>query len=155
MGTAYLIKAHPQPNVLYVEVGEGHSNHDCWQRPEDMTTSRPSYKIDASHPGSDVARETVAVWLQRRWSLRNQILHMHLNFSLMQNNYYQGLHSDNIPVAKDYHDEMLWVAVWLHRASKDEAYAQWIDTREDVGGVRTMFSWDDKVVGVQVYIAKL
>ncbi|KAF9596430.1 hypothetical protein IFM89_011259 [Coptis chinensis] len=137
-GTDYLIKAHPEANVLYVEVGEGHSDHDCWQRPEDMTTPRPSYKIDASHPGSDVAGETAAalaaasmVFAQSDPAYASQLFtHAH-------------------------EDELLWAAVWLHRASKDEAYAKWIDTWQDVGGVRTMFSWDDKVVGVQLYLAKL
>lgn len=61
-GTDYLIKAHPQPNVLYGQVGDGDSDHDCWQRPEDMTTPRTSYKIDQQHPGSDLAGETAAAF---------------------------------------------------------------------------------------------
>jgi len=59
-GTDYLIKAHPEPNVLWGEVGDGVSDHDCWMRPEDMTTSRTAYKIDANNPGSDLAGETAA-----------------------------------------------------------------------------------------------
>ncbi|KAK6137281.1 hypothetical protein DH2020_028973 [Rehmannia glutinosa] len=59
-GTDYLIKAHPQPDLLYGEVGDGNTDHYCWQRPEDMTTSRAAYKIDPSHPGSDLAGETAA-----------------------------------------------------------------------------------------------
>lgn len=59
-GTDYLINAHPAPNKLYVEVGDGNSDHQCWQRPEDMTTPRNSYEIDESKPGSDVAAETAA-----------------------------------------------------------------------------------------------
>jgi endoglucanase len=59
-GTDYLMNAHPEPNTLYVEVGDGHSDHQCWQRPEDMTTPRNSYKIDETKPGSDVAAETAA-----------------------------------------------------------------------------------------------
>lgn len=59
-GTDYMIKAHPEPNVLYGQVGEGGSDHVCWQRPEDMTTPRPAYRIDAQHPGSDLAAETAA-----------------------------------------------------------------------------------------------
>ncbi|KAL3645679.1 hypothetical protein CASFOL_010859 [Castilleja foliolosa] len=35
--------------------GDGDTNHYCWQRPEDMTTSRGAYKIDPTHPGSDLA----------------------------------------------------------------------------------------------------
>ncbi|OAY71415.1 Endoglucanase 13, partial [Ananas comosus] len=41
-GSDYLINAHPSPDVLYVEVGDGDSDHACWQRPEDMTTPRNS-----------------------------------------------------------------------------------------------------------------
>lgn len=58
--TDYLIKAHPQPNVLYGQIGDGDSDHACWQRPEDMTTPRPSYRIDDQHPGADLAGETAA-----------------------------------------------------------------------------------------------
>lgn len=59
-GTDYLIKAHPEANVLYGEVGDGGSDHACWQRPEDMTTPRKTFKIDEQHPGSDLAGETAA-----------------------------------------------------------------------------------------------
>ncbi|KAJ6426469.1 hypothetical protein OIU84_022130 [Salix udensis] len=59
-GSDYLIKAHPQPDVLYGEVGDGNTDHYCWQRPEDMTTDRRAYKIDPSNPGSDLAGETAA-----------------------------------------------------------------------------------------------
>jgi len=61
-GTDYLIKAHPLPDVLYGEVGDGDSDHSCWQRPEDMTTPRTVYKIDDQHPGADLAGETAAAF---------------------------------------------------------------------------------------------
>ena len=41
-------------------MGDGDTDHYCWQRPEDMTTSRQAYKVDRDHPGSDVAGETAA-----------------------------------------------------------------------------------------------
>jgi len=41
-------------------VGDGDTDHYCWQRPEDMTTSRQAYKVDAANPGSDLAGETAA-----------------------------------------------------------------------------------------------
>ncbi|XWS27806.1 hypothetical protein CRYUN_Cryun25bG0011600 [Craigia yunnanensis] len=59
-GTDHFIKAHTHPNVLWVEVGDGDTDHYCWQRPEDMTTFRQAYKIDDKNPGSDVAGETAA-----------------------------------------------------------------------------------------------
>lgn len=59
-GTDYLIKAHTASNVLYGKVGDGDLNHECWQRPENMTTPRTTFKIDEQHPGSDLAGETAA-----------------------------------------------------------------------------------------------
>lgn len=41
-------------------MGDGNTDHYCWQRPEDMTTDRRAYKIDPSNPGSDLAGETAA-----------------------------------------------------------------------------------------------
>ena len=41
-------------------MGDGVTDHYCWQRPEDMTTSRHAYKVDANNPGSDVVGETAA-----------------------------------------------------------------------------------------------
>lgn len=43
-----------------MKVGDGESDHLCWERAEDMTTSRTAYKLDSSNPGSDLAGETAA-----------------------------------------------------------------------------------------------
>jgi endoglucanase len=59
-GADYLARAHTADEVLFVQVGDGSSDHSCWERPEDMDTPRTSYLVDASHPGSDVAAETAA-----------------------------------------------------------------------------------------------
>lgn len=44
----------------FFQVGDGFTDHYCWQRPEDMTTSRQAYRVDEKNPGSDVAGETAA-----------------------------------------------------------------------------------------------
>ncbi len=44
----------------FVQVGDGDSDHNCWQRPEDMTTSREAYAVTKENPGSDLAAETAA-----------------------------------------------------------------------------------------------
>lgn len=59
-GTDYLLKVTAVPDTVYVQVGDALSDHNCWERPEDMDTLRTAYKIDRSHPGSDVAGETAA-----------------------------------------------------------------------------------------------
>ena len=69
-GTDYFIKAHPQANVLYGQVGDGDADHACWQRPEDMNTPRTSYKIDEKKPGSDLAGETAAAFAAASMAFR-------------------------------------------------------------------------------------
>ena len=59
-GTDYFIKAHTKPNEFYCQVGNGDIDHAYPGRPETMSVSRPSYKIDANNPGSDCAGETAA-----------------------------------------------------------------------------------------------
>lgn len=44
------------------QVGDPNSDHQCWERPEDIDTPRTAYKVDSSHPGSDVAAETAAAF---------------------------------------------------------------------------------------------
>lgn len=58
--TDYLLKTTAKPDVVYVQVGDAFRDHACWERPEDMDTPRTVYKVDPSHPGSDVAAETAA-----------------------------------------------------------------------------------------------
>lgn len=40
-------------------MGSGQS-HSLWDRPESITTKQQAYKVDDTHPGSDVAGEYAA-----------------------------------------------------------------------------------------------
>ncbi|GJR84538.1 endoglucanase 14-like protein [Tanacetum coccineum] len=165
-GANYLIKAHPSPNVLYAAVGDGMSDHECWQRPEDMTTPRTPYKIDHKHPGADIAGETAAAFAASSIAFKysdpgySNILLKHAKqlFDFAQNN--PGVYSDSIPAARHfypssgYQDELLWAAAWLYRATNNKIYADFIANATYLGGTRSMFSWDDKFVGFQVLIAR-
>ena len=51
-------------------MGDGDSDHYCWQRPEEMTTSRRAYRIDENNPGSDLAGETSAAMAAASMALR-------------------------------------------------------------------------------------
>ncbi|CAN6562419.1 unnamed protein product [Malus baccata var. baccata] len=137
-GTDYLINAHTAPNVLYGEVGDGDSDHECWQRPEDMTTPRTTFKIDEQHPGSDLAGETAAALAAASIAFKDK------------NPKYA---SDLLTHAKQ--DELLWAASWLHRATDDKTYLDNLGQAGNTGGARTVFAWDDKFIGAQVLVAKL
>ncbi|KAH6761458.1 glycosyl hydrolase 9C2 [Perilla frutescens var. hirtella] len=170
-GTDYFIKAHPQPYVLYGEVGDGNTDHYCWQRPEDMTTSRAAYKIDADHPGSDLAGETAAAMASasivfRRYnsSYSAELLkHAHQLFDFADK--YRGKYDSSITVAQKYYrsvsgyaDELLWAAAWLYKATNNEYYLNYLGKNGDslggTGWAITEFGWDVKYAGVQTLVAQ-
>ncbi|GAV65778.1 Glyco_hydro_9 domain-containing protein/CBM49 domain-containing protein [Cephalotus follicularis] len=170
-GTDYLIKAHPEPYVLYGEVGDGNTDHYCWQRPEDMTTDRQAYKIDPSNPGSDLAGETAAamaaasiVFQHYNPAYANELLqHAYQLFDFADK--YRGKYDSSITVAQKYYrsvsgynDELLWAAAWLYHATNNQYYLDYLGNNGDsMGGTgwdMTEFSWDVKYAGVQTLVAK-
>ncbi|CAL5433798.1 unnamed protein product [Camellia sinensis] len=171
-GTDYLIKAHPHPYVLYGEVGDGNTDHYCWQRPEDMTTSRQAYKIDPNNPGSDLAGETAAamaaasvVFRHHNPSYANELLtHAQQLFDFADK--YRGKYDSSITVAQKYYrsvsgyaDELLWAAAWLYKATNNQYYLSYLGNNGDslggTGWAMTEFGWDVKYAGVQTLVAKL
>ncbi|KAJ4846725.1 hypothetical protein Tsubulata_048060, partial [Turnera subulata] len=165
-GTDYFIKAHPQADVLYAEVGDGASDHACWERPEDMTTSRTSFRIDDQHPGADVAAETAAAFAAASLAFKGsdpkysvQLLdHARPLFDFARQ--HPGQYQSSIPAvgqfysSSGYQDELSWAAAWLYRATADHSYLQYLYSVGSSSSVRSQFSWDDKYVGVQVLVAK-
>ncbi|KAK7860461.1 endoglucanase 11 [Quercus suber] len=129
-GTDYFIKAHTSPNVLWAEVGDGDTDHYCWQRPEDMTTSRQAYKIDENNPGSDLAGETAAAMAAASIVFKKT------------NPHYSHLLLHHAQQATD----------------KDEYLKYLIDKAHCFGGIGwaiTEFSWDVKYAGLQIIASKL
>ncbi|XP_024515813.1 endoglucanase 6 isoform X2 [Selaginella moellendorffii] len=171
-GADYLVKAHPQPNVLWGEVGDGFTDHFCWQRPEDMTTPRKAYKIDASNPGSDLAGETAAalaaasiVFRRHNAAYANNLLaHSKQLFQFADT--HRGKYDASISVAQKFYnsksgyaDELLWAALWLHQATHDDFYLSYAannaGTLGGLGWDMKEFSWDVKYAGVQVLASKV
>lgn len=55
----YLIRMHPSPNVIYVQIGNGSLDHTLWDRCEDWPHGpRRTYEINETSPGSDIASGT-------------------------------------------------------------------------------------------------
>lgn len=171
-GTDYFIKAHTSPNVLWAEVGDGDTDHYCWQRPEDMTTSRQAYKIDERKPGSDLAGETAAAMAAAALVFRetnphySHLLLHHAQQLFVFGDKYREKYDESIPTTKKYYasvsgymDELLWAAMWLYKATRREDYFKYIiDNAHNFGGTTwaiTEFSWDVKYAGVQILAAKM
>ncbi|XP_047965133.1 endoglucanase 11-like [Salvia hispanica] len=171
-GTDYFIKAHPQPHVLWAQVGDGDTDHLCWQRPEDMTTSRRAYKVDEENPGSEVVAETAAamaaasiVYSETKPDYSRLLLEHAIQLFEFGDKY-RGRYDESIPVVKGYYpsasgykDELLWAALWLYKATDNLTYLNYaIQNGESFGGTTwaiAEFSWDVKYAGVQAIAAML
>ncbi|CAA0832424.1 Endoglucanase 11 [Striga hermonthica] len=171
-GTDYFIKAHTSPHVLWAQVGDGDTDHLCWQRPEDMTTSRRAYKLDPENPGTEVAAETAAAMAAAAIVFRRTNPHYaHLLLEHAQQLFefgdkYRGKYDDSISGAKRYYssvsgymDELLWAALWLYKATDNVRYLNYaIDNAVSHGGITwaiSEFSWDVKYAGLQIIASML
>ena len=123
-------------DVLHVQVGHGPTDHAYWGSPEDMDVWRPTYSVDASKPGSDVAGETAAAFAASSIFFREQGDGAYADRLLGQAEKlfdfaetYQGKYSDSVPEANPYYtsvngyrDELAWAATFLHEATGDQNY---------------------------------
>jgi len=169
-GTDYFIKAHVSPNEFYGQVGDGFKDHASWGRPEDMTMDRPAWKIDSNNPGTDLACETAAalasasILFKDVDSAYSEELLTHARQLFEFGDQYRGVYSDSITGAADfyrswngYNDELVWAALWLHKATGESDYltkAQDWFTEFEFEGINEVFSWDDKVAGAKILLAE-
>ncbi|KAF4353117.1 hypothetical protein F8388_016962 [Cannabis sativa] len=171
-GTDYLLKAATStPETLYVQVGDPNMDHRCWERPEDMDTPRNVYKVTTQHPGSDVAAETAAalaaasiVFKSSDPSYSNKLLQTAKKVFDFADKH-RGSYSDSLNSVvcpfycsySGYHDELLWGASWIHRASGDSLYLDYIKSNGHTMGSDDdsySFSWDDKRPGTKILLSK-
>jgi hypothetical protein len=173
----YFVKAHSAPNELYGQVGTGGTDHGWWGSAEVMKMQRPSYKIDASCPGSDLAGETAAalaassiVFKSTDAAYSTTLLH-HAQQLYTFADTYRGKYSSCITDASGFYnswsgytDELVWGAIWLYRATNDPAYLAKAESyyanlatepQSSDKSYKWTLAWDDKSYGVYILLAKL
>ncbi|XP_061368369.1 endoglucanase 24-like isoform X1 [Gastrolobium bilobum] len=171
--TDYLLKTVSQPNRIFVQVGDPISDHNCWERPEDMDTNRTVYAVDAPNPASDVAGETAAALAASSMAFRSSdsgysetLLRNAVKAFQFADNY-RGAYSDNANVRDGvcpyycdfdgYQDELLWGAAWLRRATQDDNFLNYIQSNGKTLGAEdniNEFGWDNKHAGLNVLVSK-
>jgi hypothetical protein len=171
-GTDWIIKAHPEPNVFYGQVGRGDLDHAVWVAPELMTMPRPAFRLDPSKPGSEVAAEAAASLAAASIAFRtadptySATLLRHARELYAFADTYRGRYSDSIPDAAGYYnsysgydDELVWGAAWLYKATGEASYlgkAESLYAARFAGQTMTWtHSWDDKRYGSAVLLAGL
>jgi endoglucanase len=174
-GMDWLVKAHPQPDVLYGQVGNGNADHAWWGPAEVMPMARPAYKIDDACPGSDLAGEAAAAMAASSMVFSDDpgysdtlLRHAKQLYTFADTR--RGKYSDCITDAANFYrswsgytDELVWGAIWLYRATGDPTYlakaeAEYDNLPTEQSGEHSYkwtISWDDKSYGDYVLLAEL
>lgn len=174
--TDYFMKAHTAPNELWGQVGNGTADHNWWGPAEVMPMQRPAYKIDATHPGSDLAGETAAALASASIIFKDTDpaysgkLLRHAKELYNFADQYRGKYSESITDAKQYYnswsgyaDELSWGAVWLYLATNDKSYLDkaiaasqlWGTDQQGNWDYKWTHAWDDKHYGAQLLLARI
>jgi endoglucanase len=140
--TDYFLKAfandNPDNYVFYGQVGNSDRDHAWWGAAEVVKyeMERPSYKIDTTCPGSELAAETSAALAASSILFRRSgdTAYADLLVQKAEGLYdfadrYRGVYSDCLTAAASayksfsgYQDEIAWGAIWLHKAKKEQNY---------------------------------
>ncbi|MEM7758281.1 MAG: glycoside hydrolase family 9 protein [Cyanobacteria bacterium P01_A01_bin.40] len=134
--TDYLLNSFANDNpgeyVLYGQVGDAKQDHKWWGPLEVVhyEMERPTYKIDTSCPGTDLAAETSAALASSSILFRKNgdleyadllVEKAERLFDFADN--YRGKYSDCLTAAVPFYtsvngsqDELVWGAIWLHKA---------------------------------------
>jgi hypothetical protein len=173
----YFIKAHPSANVLYGQVGKGDDDHKWWGPAEVLPMARPAYKIDASCGGADLAGETAAAMAASSMVFRptdaayaDRLLghakQLYTFADTVRRAYHECI-TDATNFYRSwsgYQDELVWGAIWLHRATGDASYLAKAETEYDRLGTEPQsttrsykwtIAWDNKQFGAYVLLANL
>lgn len=174
--TDYFMKAHTAPNELWGQIGDGNADHKWWGPAEVMPMARPAYKIDAAHPGSDLAGETAAALAASSIVFRDSdpayadklLRHAKELYDFADR--YRGKYSDSITGVKEFYnswsgyaDELSWGAVWLYLATNDQTYLdkaiaaskEWGTNQQGDWDYKWTHGWDDKHYGAQLLLARI
>ncbi len=175
--TDYFIKCHTAPEEFYGQIGIGMTDHKWWGSPEVFPNERPAFKIDAAHPGSDLAAEASAALASSSLLFRasdpayadNCLKHARELYAFADK--HRGLYHEAIPDAVDFYkswsgyiDELAWGALWLYIATNDQTYLSKAEElykdlskepQSTTPKYKEALSWDDKTYGCYVLLAKI
>jgi endoglucanase len=173
-GTDWILKANVseggKTKEVYVQVGDGYKDHSFWGPPEKMTMARPSFKVTASKPGTDISADYAAslasasiLFRGTNSSYANSLLtEAKQLFQFAET--YKGKYSDSVPQASPFYtswsgygDELIWGATWLYKATGEQQYLNKAKQYAQQYGIHpgnSTLSWDGKKAGALILLAQ-
>ncbi|XP_076803960.1 uncharacterized protein LOC143448219 isoform X1 [Clavelina lepadiformis] len=172
-GTDYFVKAHVEENVLFGMVGDPSIGHGLWEGGFNMNWRRPAFKLTSTDPGSDLAAETAAALAAAAllFARHNEaysfglIRHAEQLYRFADTNRAK-YDAFSIPGARayypssDYGDELVWAALWLHKATHEKSYlddaiVKYDEFRLAKQNTDKGLNYDNKILAVQVLLSEL
>ncbi|MGY3792871.1 glycoside hydrolase family 9 protein [uncultured Aquimarina sp.] len=171
--TDYFIKCHPTKFEFYAQVSKKGQDHSFWM-PAEMIDVHPQYgqresfKLDTSHPGTEVVCETAAALASASIIFKDSdptysaTLLQHAKDLYEFGETYKGKYTEEggIPAvgtysSGGYEDELTWGALWLYKATGDNTYLQKAEATYGEPDYLWSLVWDDKRYGNMVLLAEL
>ncbi|KAF9212176.1 hypothetical protein BGZ59_007140 [Podila verticillata] len=138
-GMDWLIKAHPNNNTLYVQIGIDEVDNTYWGPDTGIPTPRPSFFVSNTKPGTDVMADAAAAFAACSALYRDKLhdttyattLATHATdlFRLAETALPHQVYQTVVPAASccypsaGYNDELAWASAWLFRLTQDVAYS--------------------------------
>ncbi|MBR3039121.1 MAG: glycoside hydrolase family 9 protein [Lachnospiraceae bacterium] len=163
----YLIKCHPEKEVFYYQVGNGGIDHSWWGPAEVMSMDRPSYKVDATNPGSTVAAEAAAalaagsvIFADEDQAYSEECLKHAKELYEYAAKYQSDAGYKEAAGFYDSHsgfnDELSFAAAWLYLATKEDSYKKaakdWFSKTN--GDYKWTLCWDDVALGTALIMGR-
>ncbi|XP_073020782.1 endoglucanase 8-like [Primulina eburnea] len=168
--TDYFLKCTSVPGVVFAGVGDPNADHNCWQRPEDMQTPRTVYAVSEKAPGSEVSAEIAAALAAASMVFKASGHGRYSNLLLQRatkvfefadkfrGSYNTSIGSGVCPFYCDYNgyqDELVWAAAWLHKATGNSQYWNYVSQNiQYLTNAMLEFGWDAKHAGINVLVSK-
>lgn len=136
-GTDFWIRAHPEPNVLYGQIGIGELDHTVWVPCEFGVNPRPSMQINTTHPGADLSGNVAATLAMGYLIFKDKdpnyatTLLRHARELYTFSTTYPGKYSDSITNAASFYasggyvDEQLLASLALYWATGEKQYSDY------------------------------
>ncbi|KAI1316438.1 hypothetical protein EDD11_010001 [Mortierella claussenii] len=172
-GMDWLIKAHPNNNTLFVQVGIDSVDNNYWGPDTSIPRPRPSFQVNSTSPGTDVMADAAAAFASCAMLYRDKLndttysttLQSHASslFTLAETAMPQQVYQTVVSAvtccyaSSGFVDELAWGAAWMYKLTKDATYAQkatrYTDQLNKQSVLTNPVTWDDKLGLVYVLMA--
>ncbi|KAF9928303.1 hypothetical protein FBU30_002477 [Linnemannia zychae] len=163
-GMNWLIKAHPDNNTLYAQVGTDAVDNSYWGPDTSIPLPRATFKVTNINPGTDIMADAAAAFASCSMLYRDKFkdttyattLQTHATslYQLAETATPQQVYQKVVTAAEccyassGFIDELAWGAAWMYKLTQDASFATKASNYIDQLNVRTVqvnaITWDDK-----------